>query len=261
MAHRVLHYCTEQICYECNEEFLTEDGICEKGRLNGLFPNGKPIYSIELRRSRFSADHVLWYRVLWDYGKRRLSKPSDKLPALSGLAQIFSSRIQAEYVAGLWSNALIEGLAWQGLASSRDPTAPSPSAYIAPSWSWASYNGIAATGQTENWKEIAAVLDYDVKLKGENPYGELLDGWIRVRGPLLPLSLSDVPETEEEKLRQAAIRLRTVWGKPFDYHAIFDSIDQRDEGARDLVTSLELFGLMLAQTEKHIEENGSIIYY
>jgi hypothetical protein len=43
MAHRVLHYCTEQMRYECNEEFLTEDGICEEGRLNSLFPSRKPV--------------------------------------------------------------------------------------------------------------------------------------------------------------------------------------------------------------------------
>lgn len=70
MAHRVLHYCTEQMCYECNEEFLTEDGLREEGRLNSLWPSSKSIYEPMLRRSQRSADHALWYRSLRDYTSR-----------------------------------------------------------------------------------------------------------------------------------------------------------------------------------------------
>lgn len=261
MAHRVLHYCKDQMRYECNEEFLTEDGIYEDGRRNSLFPSHKPIYEPLLRRSQHSADHALWYRLLWDYTSRRLTKPSDKLPALSGLARKFASRLRCEYVAGLWSNALIEGLSWQGLRERGDHKSPSTSAYIAPSWSWASYTGIAATGFTGAWKYIATILDYHVELKSANPYGEVSDGWIRLQGPLLPLSLSEVPETEDEKLRHAVMRLKTPWSDPVGHGATFDSINQRDEGARALVMSLRLFGLILAQKEASDEDVDGGFYY
>lgn len=109
------------------------------------------------------------------------------------------------------------------------------------------------------WKSIAAVLGYHVELKSENPYGEVLNGWIRLCAPLVPLSLSDVLEKEEDKLLQPEMRLKTTWGNPFGEYAGFDNINQKDEGARALVMSFELFALVLVQNEAYVKDSG-IVY-
>ena len=56
------------------------------------------------------------YNILWNYGARKLTKSSDKLPALSGIVEIYSKKkLNDHYLAGMWRKSLIEGLLWQGL--------------------------------------------------------------------------------------------------------------------------------------------------
>ena len=45
---------------------------------------------------------------------------------------------------------------------------------------------------------MATVIDLDVKLEGENPYGAVKSGWIKLEGPLLPLFLAGNEEEYEE---------------------------------------------------------------
>jgi hypothetical protein len=133
---------------------------------------------------------------------------------MSGLARLFEQRFRAKYVTGLWSNALIEGLAWQGLG---DRKAMDNGEYIGPSWSWVSYAGIAATGLQESWIDTAEVLEWHVDLKNEaNPYGEVKDAWIRLRAPIAELVASEKKVTDHEvRLSNAGIiplpRLRTKY--------------------------------------------------
>jgi len=90
---------------------------------------------------------------------------------------------------------MIEGLGWEGLGT-YDGTVPAALLrYIAPSWSWASYNGIAAISGSD-WTDVATVLDYHTSQKGTNLFGRLINGWVRIRGPLIPLDISDVPDDE-----------------------------------------------------------------
>jgi hypothetical protein len=66
-----------------------------------------------------------------------MSLSSDKLPAISGIAQIFAKNIPSEYIAGLWRQDIRDWLLWQ---LDEDPK-PRPPQYRAPTWSWASVDG------------------------------------------------------------------------------------------------------------------------
>jgi hypothetical protein len=102
MSQRILHYCKDQMYYECNQEFVSEDGFRETGRYCSSFEAIDSVVGVGSSGRYFrSPDHALWCNLLDAYGCRRLRKPLDKLPALSGLARIFESRFQASYVAGL----------------------------------------------------------------------------------------------------------------------------------------------------------------
>ena len=55
----------------------------------------------------------LWYDLIEEYTQRRFECISDRLVAISGLAQIFGNTIRShEYVVGLWKPDLIRGLIW-----------------------------------------------------------------------------------------------------------------------------------------------------
>lgn len=53
-----------------------------------------------------------WIQIIQNYTSRHLSKSTDALPALSGLASEFHRATGDTYLAGLWKSNIIEGLSW-----------------------------------------------------------------------------------------------------------------------------------------------------
>jgi hypothetical protein len=53
-----------------------------------------------------------WYSMVERYCTRKLTYQTDKLPALSGLANLMSQTHDCTYIAGLWQEDLQSGLAW-----------------------------------------------------------------------------------------------------------------------------------------------------
>jgi Heterokaryon incompatibility protein (HET) len=87
-----------------------------------------------------------WYDIIEDYSSRSLTKESDKLPALAGLAAKFrGEQAGGMYLGGIWSHHLPSALLWRTITRSlyaRQPPLPRrPKQYRAPSWSWASIDG------------------------------------------------------------------------------------------------------------------------
>ncbi|KAH6870762.1 heterokaryon incompatibility protein-domain-containing protein [Alternaria rosae] len=81
-----------------------------------------------------------WHAMVDGYVDRKLTFPSDKLTALSALADVYRKRTRYTYVAGLWKESLITDLCWRNvwrMAPIKDKLLPRPTVYRAPSWSWA----------------------------------------------------------------------------------------------------------------------------
>jgi hypothetical protein len=82
-----------------------------------------------------------WFEVVKEYSRLRLTRESDRLVALMGVATVFQASLQCGYLAGLWLNDIARGLLWvvtryQSVDSARKPRRPQEA--FAPSWSWAS---------------------------------------------------------------------------------------------------------------------------
>lgn len=123
---------------------------------------------------------------------------------VSGIARLFQERIKAKYVAGIWSDEMLKGIAWQGL----DGKTPFKD-YSGPSWSWAGFNGIMAASDFDSgWKDVAHIEGWNAEPKNEaNPHGEVKKGaWIKIHGPVARLRLSSTGTTEYEvRLRRAGM--------------------------------------------------------
>lgn len=191
LAKRVLHYNTRQMYFECNEGIVGEDGCRFKDRLCDLGGENEKLSMLE------EAEREKWNFVLRAYGARKLTKATDKLPALSGLARLFAQCLGTEYVAGLWSDHLIRRLAWQGLGSGRILSQD----YTGPTWSWANYDGITATDRRHHrFRNVAEIKEWYVKVKTDaNPYGEVDNAWIRIRAPMMELKPSPTELSEHER--------------------------------------------------------------
>ncbi|PYH88719.1 hypothetical protein BO71DRAFT_364883 [Aspergillus ellipticus CBS 707.79] len=93
-----------------------------------------------------------WYRIVEDYTCRDLTVSTDKLPALSGVAQMHALAFGNQYTAGLWVQDLASGLLWAPRYAmnpgsdryfgerERKPLSRAEE-YRGPSWSWCANDG------------------------------------------------------------------------------------------------------------------------
>ncbi|KAI1477842.1 HET-domain-containing protein [Daldinia eschscholtzii] len=81
-----------------------------------------------------------WREYIEDYSRRSLTRITDRLPALAGVAMRMHRETGATYLAGIWKESLMQDLIWYRLPE--DPPLVICSPYIAPSWSWASKQGM-----------------------------------------------------------------------------------------------------------------------
>ncbi|EIW52302.1 HET-domain-containing protein, partial [Trametes versicolor FP-101664 SS1] len=90
--------------------------------------------------------HEAWLEVVGDYSSRTASVESDKLVACAAVAEQFHRVLRSDYLAGLWrSDALLIDLVWTTVELEdpipERPLHIRPTAYRAPSWSWAAIEG------------------------------------------------------------------------------------------------------------------------
>ena len=113
-----------------------------------------------------------------------MTEPSDKLPALAGIASKFQKDTEDTYCAGLWKGSLLKGLKWRV----GEPADWRPSIYLAPTWSWASVLGtIFWMDYNPPAKDSAAastaIIDCNVTLEDPlAPFSKVSEGSLTIRG-------------------------------------------------------------------------------
>jgi len=147
-------------------------------------------------------DTDLWASLVTTYTDMSLTFTSDRLPALSGLAQRIAPEKSLPYLAGLWASDLPHALLWyrnkfpklryrlddwerhDGVVN------PPPPNWQAPSWSWASAEGTVLFLAIEaSAVPVVEVVDTSIVPAGPDPFGHCKAGSIALRGPLVPAVL------------------------------------------------------------------------
>ncbi|KAL2823037.1 heterokaryon incompatibility protein-domain-containing protein [Aspergillus granulosus] len=126
-----------------------------------------------------------WLEVVESYAKLNITKPSDRLPALSATAKIISQNMGSEYLAGIWRVSLMEGLLWHVRGRPSKPR-PAGSDWRAPSWSWASVDAPEGLGFIIPGKSFSPAFNDKIEaakceLAGANKLGEVTSGFIRLK--------------------------------------------------------------------------------
>ncbi|GAB1311724.1 Heterokaryon incompatibility domain-containing protein [Madurella fahalii] len=205
---RALQYGSHQAFWECERMRASEggDGIAQNGsRLKQLCHIGNVPHSVFARPHRDpylegqqNVNWVNWYRMIEDYMARSITKSTDRLPALSGLAQAVAQKTGGEYMAGLWKSGLLEGLLW--CKAQVGEALAAPPEYVAPSWSWASVASPVQFPiytwytQRARWKArmadfepLAEYVSHSTLRKDTDLYGRLKGGRLSLKAPLLPV--------------------------------------------------------------------------
>ena len=140
-------------------------------------------------------DVTIWTEIIEEYSALSLSREEDKLVAIGGLARKaykVTSESLGRYFAGIWEKVLPLQLGWLTLPYFPDVfLSPRTTIYKAPSWSWASLNCRIMYRRYEKISEERMFELLDVHLEyALDEYGPLKNGWLRLRGSLLPVRLS-----------------------------------------------------------------------
>ncbi|KAI1349571.1 HET-domain-containing protein [Xylaria sp. FL0043] len=190
LARRVLHFTEHEVFWECRAvapSFRSE-----------TYPSGSPLWrdflgQEKLRLRDTSSGSITdnpdlmaeWDVACRDYSRRKLTKQSDKIPALSGIARHLGSRCQEDtYVAGVWLSQLPRGLLWSVPRGERPRTRPTLTGSGAPSWSWMSCAGPIEPSKVEDSFYVADVVTTlaEYKHKTTDEYGEVAKARLHMHG-------------------------------------------------------------------------------
>lgn len=131
---------------------------------------------------------------------RSMTEPSDKLPALSDMAQRYAGLMgwqPDDYLAGLWRQTLISDLLWvreegvSSISAAPDPAKTGRQYGRAPSWSWASMNGSIMYlslpgGQVPDTVRVQSCETVKPGVEAD-PFGQVVSGHIDIVCPYMTL--------------------------------------------------------------------------
>lgn len=199
LAKRVLYLLDKEIQIKCGKAWYCE---C----LGDECPLG--VHDEALRYLRLTQDskdeknlgsllysHDQWARLVGDYSRLDISFPSDRLPAFGGIAAAFRQNRLGRYLAGTWESHLPESLFWERADLDGHVSGNMPKRLqepIAPSWSWVSLNcGVLYMFHGVEFHDDDAVIDAGCCLAGEDPYGRISDGYVKLRARLaVPMAIT-----------------------------------------------------------------------
>lgn len=202
MSTRIVHFTRDAVFWECSElcamEFRQTEGLF-LGEVDIWNPRPGDYFASRrrrvgpryLREQNKDADLLDdWMELVEQFTQMDFSVITDKLVAISGIAETFSHRGAGDFLAGIWQTTLPQGLAWFS-SCHRSTCLPKP--YIAPSWSWASVHAIIKQFDKRRdyagLKWVSSIISIDVHHTHSNLFGQISGGKLSLRGRLQELEL------------------------------------------------------------------------
>ena len=193
-----------------------------------------------------------------------LTFPQDKLVAISAIARKMCkvrNLSPSDYLAGMWRQDLPAQLLWVLHIPWR--TKPESLPYIAPSWSWASL--VTTNLIWKNFQEtkiMADLVDVSMFLKTTDPFGGLISGCIRLRGPMCKLKSRISPSTGAVEIgRHGRYYQRSIITTDWDYVELPEEISSSEDCRRlcqSNITPPQLY-IFLISVFQRINGEGSLL--
>ncbi|KAI7458589.1 hypothetical protein KC351_g18069 [Hortaea werneckii] len=167
--------------------------------------------------------YEFWSYAVHTFSKMRLTRPTDRLPAIPAIASVIQAETGDRYLAGLWRRGLLKQLAWR---RHNNGTLDSPyDVYVAPSWSWASFPSdveIPAAGEPEDiCAEAAEILHIHCEpVNLSSPFGAVHKGTLTLRGLCMwaTIQLGHMyPEVQIDKISIVGTKLEFPVRLQLDY--------------------------------------------
>lgn len=184
LSSRIIHFTDEGLKWECRTTSRSEDSrVCAPGYVRKWEEFKTGILDSDCRWRL----QCFWRLILMDYTSRNLTRRSDLLPALGGIASRMHNLHRATYLAGLWEDRFIEELCWQPGGSHYGECAPiSEDDQAMPSWSWISMNNLvefAVMDEPGTFVSYTSVVTYPIP--GLSPFLQPTSGPLILKAPII----------------------------------------------------------------------------
>ena len=208
LATRIVHFTPTELVWECQRHRRCECGVMESKLYPVMNNLGSALRMCLKQPDDERSMRQMWREIVNSYSVRKLTRINDKLPALSGIAGLLRDCSGDTYCAGLWEKSLPFDLLWRcdqsGDLQRRKTRAPS--------WSWISVDGavkwplcqnpdeeqpllyIRSTTYFEFGAKGIEVLDVKCELDGEDAYGRVKTGRLKLKTRLRPATIRRVPD-------------------------------------------------------------------
>lgn len=202
LSSRTIHFASDQLYWDCCETRCSESHPEEQSWGNKLTRDLEIKKEFgELRNGKdMTKENIMamWWSILREYTLGKLTKPSDKLMAISGVAQVIHALCPEEdYLAGIWRSDLLLSLMWR-LYPNRNEKSRRFDTYVAPSWSWASIEGrVNASRPMPMFKNDTKYLVDILEAKTTpvaGPLGPVSGGHIKLRARMTPITVSSTSD-------------------------------------------------------------------
>lgn len=173
--------------------------------------------------------HRAWEDVLRRYSAFTTSSftnPTDVLPALSGLARKFGSRLSGEYVAGHWKNRLHRTLLWVDDSHKARPSLdaiikrPGQKPYLVPTWSCLARGRVAwvLEDDVRSCQSEIVHTGFYVHRVGYDPYGALKDASLTLEAHVLDLASLSWSESPSRLVGSTDGHTGEIWFEAGDFY-------------------------------------------
>lgn len=206
LSPRIIYYSVEEFFWECLVCSAREGSVTIKPYRPAKYSHAR--YECADVKNRLVIPHgdspslpispsSDWHIIVVEYTRCYLTKPTDKLPALAGLASIFQANTGFTYLAGLWKEDIRDGLLWFVGSHGDQGVRHSEFSNPGPSWSWASSRYpvlyVTVTGSNDSpMRTVSNIkfVDYTITHNVSNPMSDLLDASITIQSEYKNLSYS-----------------------------------------------------------------------
>ncbi|RSM20689.1 hypothetical protein CDV31_000376 [Fusarium ambrosium] len=205
LSPRTLHF-SSQLFWECRTLKACETypcGLPSEPSILGddvdqTFPGSTKDWRDGLERDGFG----YWELLMQMFCRCYLTKESDRLAAIAGIASQAQPLLNDEYLAGLWKSQLPHVLLWklQNMVGQEDLIVTRPTKYRGPSWTWASLDFEAANINILDRegidRQLVEITEVKIESSTDQIYTNATGGYIRVLGKLGQVNLPDHDDAE-----------------------------------------------------------------
>lgn len=233
VSSRVIFLTESEMIYQCLCHVTCECG----SEIQDYYPQEDKPYDLKKRKIGLATQGVfdnstkyehgarIWrHDVVTEYSALVLSDPRDRLPAIGAIAEQFqASRVGDQYLAGLWSNTLLEDLLWicQGFFDRNFAFKEALERYAGlPTWSWASVRSPVYYNNFGPVVHKAKVVHAHCNYTNNKTFGTLENSQLQLQGRVLVCMLEwvGVPDEEDRLNTRLSFKDKNGWRLIQDPH-------------------------------------------